>query len=364
MDLSTNQLNDMLWLDINQDQTCFVVGNESGFRIYQLDPLQFTHSRYFDGAGGIGIVAMLFRSNILALVGGGRNPRYPPTKVVLWDDREGVAIAELTFRTLVRAVRLRRDIIAVSVESKVFIYRFADLALLDSLDTRNGEMDSCLLSVCGSPESTIVACPGNVPGRVNVCFYDPNIEPSVPPSNISAARLKITSIMAHESSLAVVSLNFEGSRVATASVKGTLIRVFDTTTGQRLVELRRGAERVDIYSISFSPQSDWLAVSSDKGTIHVFSLRVSSGGANFTVNQKSSLFPISKVLPSYFQSQWSFAQFRVPDYRSVCAFGKDPYTVICLCADGSYYKVKFDPILGGEMKRVKFDKFIDSSHSS
>ena len=39
-------------------------------------------------------------------------------------------------------------------------------------------------------------------------------------------------------------------------------------------ELRRGADPACIYSISFSKgdSPDWLAVSSDKGTIHVFSL--------------------------------------------------------------------------------------------
>jgi WD40 repeat protein len=351
MDLSTNQLNDVLFVDFNQDQSCFVVGTESGYNIFQVDPLQHTHSRKFEGAAGVGIVAMLYRSNVLALVGGGRNPRYPPTKVILWDDKENRAIAELTYRTSVHSVRIRRDVIVVSVESKVIVYKFSDLSVLDTLDTSgaSGEMKT-LLSVSGSPERTIIACPANIKGKVNVCFYDINAVPSS--ASGPAARSKTTSIVAHESSLAVVSLYFEGKRLATASTKGTLIRVFDTCSGDRLFELRRGVEKVDIYSIAFNSSSDWLAVSSDKGTVHVFSLRQTGD-----MNQKSSLAAISVVLPSYFQSQWSFAQLRVPDYRSICCFGRDPNTVVCLCADGSYYRAKYDPVLGGEMTNIKLEKF-------
>lgn len=352
MDLSANQFNDMLCVDFNQDFSCFVVGVENGYSIYQLDPLQHTRSRAFDGAGGVGMVAMLYRSNVLALVGGGRNPRYPPTKVIMWDDKEAKAIAELTFRTNVKALKLRRDMVVVGVDSKTYIYRFSDLLLMDTLDATGTTELRNLVSVSGSPDKAVVACPANIKGKVNVCFYDASLAKADSLASSPSARVRTTSIIAHESSLAVISLNFEGTRLATSSTKGTLVRVFDTSTGDRLFELRRGAEKVDIYSISFNAQSDWLAVSSDKGTVHVFSLRTSGD-----MNQKSSLSSLSVVLPSYFKSQWSFAQLRVPDYRSICCFGKDVNTVITLCADGSYYRAKFDPVLGGEICNLKLDKF-------
>lgn len=62
-----------------------------------------------DFEGGISIVEMLYRTNIIALVGAGNNPKYPKEKVMLWDDSLMKCIGELNFKSEVRGVRLRKD---------------------------------------------------------------------------------------------------------------------------------------------------------------------------------------------------------------------------------------------------------------
>lgn len=52
--------------------------------------------------------------------------------------------------------------------------------------------------------------------------------------------------------------------------QGTLVRVWDTTSGQQKKEVRRGADKAEIYSLNFSAEPGLLTLTSDKGTCHVF----------------------------------------------------------------------------------------------
>ena len=63
----------------------------------------------------------------------------------------------------------------------------------------------------------------------------------------------------HQADIRTIALNADGTLLATASTKGTLIRVFDSTTGDALKEVRRGSESADVQCIAFSNLSIYLA---------------------------------------------------------------------------------------------------------
>ncbi|XP_022147929.1 autophagy-related protein 18a [Momordica charantia] len=349
---SLASLPSLLHLSFNQDHGCFAAGTDRGFRIYNCDPFREIFRRDFDRGGGVGVVEMLFRCNILALVGGGPDPQYPPNKVMIWDDHQSRCIGELSFRSVVRGVRLQRDRIIVILEQKVFVYNFADLKLLHQIETIANPKGLCAVSQLST--SLVLVCPGLQKGQVRVEHY-------------ASRRTKF--IMAHDSRIACFALTTNGQLLATASSKGTLVRIFNTFDGNLLQEVRRGADRAEIYSLAFSSTAQWLAVSSDKGTVHVFSLKVNSGSLGNDMSQNDSSLSVAPtgssfsfikgVLPKYFKSEWSVAQFRLHEgSQYVVAFGHQKNTVVILGMDGSFYRCQFDPATGGEMTQLEYHNFL------
>lgn len=352
---------ELLSFTFNQDAGCFACGTNNGFRVYNCEPFRETFRREFSN-GGIGMVEMLFRCNILAIVGGGSSPRYPPNKVMIWDDHQGRCIGELSFRSHVRAVKLRRDRIVVALEHKVLVYNFADLRLLHSIETLSNPVG--LVALSPEPEHNVLACPGLHSGQIRIELYD-------------VKRTKF--IQAHASSLSCIALCASGKLLATTSERGTLVRIWSTADGSKLQELRRGADPATVTSLAFSREASpqWLALSSDKGTVHVFSLAAAAGeapggraaaaaaaaaGGDGGAGASGWRSYVGSVLPvSYFASERSFAQFRLPgeEARSAVGFGQQPHTILVVGASGAFYVASFDPARGGVCEQRSYCRFIE-----
>lgn len=218
-DINAKDEAELLSVSWNQDYGCFAAGTSHGFRIYNSVPFRETFRRDLK-SGGFKIVEMLFRCNILAFVGAPANPHYPPNKVMIWDDHQSRCIGEFTFRSEIRAVKLRPDRIVVVLEHKIYVYNFMDLKLLHQIETLANARGLCSLSYL--PNTFVLACPGLHRGQVRVEHFGLNM---------------IKLINAHDSSIACCTLTMDGLLLATASIKGTLIRIFNTMDGTRLQEV-------------------------------------------------------------------------------------------------------------------------------
>ena len=67
-----------------------------------------------------------------------------------------------------------------------------------------------------------------------------------------------------------------------------------------------------------------------------------------------SIISVLKIGIAYFESEWSFAQFRIPkeEKENYVSFLQNNYNIIVLTKNGKLYITSFEPKLGGECKRV------------
>lgn len=313
------------FLGFNQNKCCFVSIDKEGFKVFPCNytqdenPLNYSVMRCFL-SGTLKFVEMLYKTNIFVLVGGGVNPLYPPNKAIIWDDKQAKCIGELSFRSEIRAIRLKKDRIIIVLEHKVYTYNFADLTLLGMIETFPNPGGICSIAQTNNTFATL----SQLVGSIVIELYDSR---------------KTTIIEAHQSKIECIVLNNDGSLIASSSESGTLIRVFNTNSGTLIKEFRRGLDRCKIYCLVFNNTSTYLAVSSDKATCHVFSL------TNVKNNTSSmlSVFGLKNILPDYFSSEWSFVKFILPEnQRSIVTFIEDSLDIIVISLSGNIYYYKYN----------------------
>ncbi|RMJ28506.1 hypothetical protein PHISP_00633 [Aspergillus sp. HF37] len=259
----------MNFVTFNQDYSYLAVATSKGFRIFTTEP--FAKS-YETKDGNIAIIEMLFSTSLVALI-------LSPRRLQITNTKRQSTICELTFPTTVLAVKLNRKRLVIVQEDRIYLYDIQTMKLLYTIESSPNPSAICSLSPSSDNCYLVYPLPQKAPpAPFNPPAHAPPGTTHISPTSgevliFDTLKLEAINVVeAHRSPLACIALNGDGTLLATASDKGTIIRVFSVPDGHKLYQFRRGSMPSRIYSMSFNTTSTLLCVSSSTETVHVFKL--------------------------------------------------------------------------------------------
>lgn len=352
----------LLFANFNQDYTSLAVGSKSGYKLFSLNSVDKLEQIYEStDTEDVCIVERLFSSSLVAIVS-----LSAPRKLKVCHFKKGTEICNYSYSNTILAVKLNRQRLIVCLEESLYIHNIRDMKVLHTIrDTPANPAGLCALSI--SNDNCYLAYPGSATIGEAQVFDTINLR-------------AVTMIPAHDSPLAAMAFDSTGTKLATASEKGTVIRVFNIPDGVKLFEFRRGVKRcVTICSLAFSTDSVFLSASSNTETVHIFKLEspkekppeepTTWSGYLGKVLMASTTYLPAQVSEMFNQGR-AFATVRLPfsGHKNVCSLAtvqKLPRLLVA-SSDGYLYIYNVDPQDGGEctlMKQHKLDGGVEGSGS-
>lgn len=281
----------VLGVSFSATRSRFIAALSEGCRIFRIDNCLPTYQPSLSNVDGKGKkpetltdgsvgAASVLDDRYFAIIGGGKAPFASPNILSFWDAAIGRQMNTINFHEPVLDVRLASSHAAVILAERTLLYEYQDLHAQEptppsspsenvvetGLAARGLNKVKNLYSTATNPfglgclNDELLVLPAPSLGQVQLI-----------PLPTGSKRV----FRAHASELRAMAVSEDGSVVATASTKGTLVRAFNTASLDQIGEFRRGVENAITTGLAISPNNRWLACTSDKGTLHVFDMRPS-----------------------------------------------------------------------------------------
>ncbi|RNF03844.1 hypothetical protein TraAM80_05540 [Trypanosoma rangeli] len=258
-----------------------------------------------------------------AVVGGESTSSVASTSRVLYlyDAAKSQTMAELHFETAVVGIKMNVRRLVVALVECIHVFDLTTLEHLAELRTASPPNPNGLLvlselttNVRGEAVSYL-AFPQSDQGYGDVWVaqiaetqMDHNGECSGKGNTFCGERCgfveRVSIVKAHHRAVVCLAMTRDGTRLATASERGTTVKVFEPSSARLLYHFRRGVKVARMLSLSFDPASALsglrLAALSNRGTLHVF--RCSSAGGSEVVTPAPALLYTGLELRSFAQA--------------------------------------------------------------
>ncbi|CRK27931.1 hypothetical protein BN1708_015007 [Verticillium longisporum] len=203
---------EVLSVSFNNSASHFTLGLDTGYAVFVTETCSPRSIKNVQGP--IGLVEMLDLTNYVALVARGTHSHFAQNKVVIWDDQNNKKGMHISLVQPIRGVLLgpllgQRHVVIV-LQDSIRLHTFNKKPeFVTQYETTYNPLGLCCMS------DRLLALPGNTSGHVQL---------------VDRAIKTVNIIPAHNSALRALQMSRDGELLATASDKGTLIRIWSTKT--------------------------------------------------------------------------------------------------------------------------------------
>ena len=240
-------------ISLNYNNECLLCTTNQGFIVYTLNPFNCKIMRNFTGGLRLG---HMYKATTLYLINGtGTNDKFPINRVSIWDDHNQKIKAEISLNSRILGLYVSDGPnVIVSSNRKTYIYEIESLTLLKVFDICSFSLEAKILKndfiICNTDftnkdESTIMI------RRKNRCL----------------------SISAHQRGIGKIAISNDGQYIATTSINGIIIKIFNLLNGNLITEFRRGSFSKTISYLGFSESNDYLLCGTINGSVHLFNIK-------------------------------------------------------------------------------------------
>jgi WD40 repeat protein len=172
-----------------------------------------------------------------------------------------IKLRKLPTGNLVQTLRLLSAVVRLEAAEGCFLAVMSDCTAVVRVEEKLEllKLEKHCSNACGAGalkkvgEDTLVCHLDNLPGCVTLQWL--------------GSKSRRMTLVAHKNPISAIGLSVSGLRVATASTKGTLLRVFDTVSGKLIREVRMSFTCQQVTSLEFSPDDQVIGVGTSDGQV-------------------------------------------------------------------------------------------------
>lgn len=231
--------------------------------------------------GNLNFALPFFDSEIFFLIGSPNNTIHSDKKLLIWTDRNSSILSSIEFKEEIIDVQYAKNCFLIVLKNKILLFHLLNLNLICTIEDYKYDKLKITHSISSSDTINLFNISNLNPNhvKINKFFFEKKTG--------LFSRYQRNLVVKEFKKISHIETDFLGEYIAIANETGNKIKIYSSDDYVCLFKFYRGNSRAEIKKICFDSNNKYMALISDRKTIHFFKLS-KKFGTKYYVSENSN----------------------------------------------------------------------------